>query len=136
MAKTPKVRLYIRIRRSNGTDAFVDPAWNRNRTLREGYALIEGELEHHPKGVYYLRFLRYGKRIWERIGQDADAAVVALRNTEHDLQSMVLGRSAPLPVVSPRTSVSPHLSVPPSVAALEAGVSPDPFPSKTRSSLT
>jgi len=80
MAKTPKVRLYIRIRRSNGTDAFVDPAWNRNRTLREGYALIEGELEHHREGVYYLRFLRNGKRIWERIGQDADVAVVALRN--------------------------------------------------------
>jgi integrase/recombinase XerD len=124
MAKTPKVRLYIRIRRSNGTDAFVDPAWNRKRTLREGYALMEGELEHHPEGVYYLRFLRNGKRVWERIGQDADVAVVALRNTEHDLQSMALGRSAPVPVVSPQTSVSPNLSIPAPVAALEAGFSP------------
>lgn len=34
--KTPKVCLYIRIRRIDGADAFVDPAWNRNRTLREG----------------------------------------------------------------------------------------------------
>jgi hypothetical protein len=89
--KTPKVRLYIRIRRSDGTDAFVDPAWNRNRTLREGYALVEGQPEHHLEGIYYLRFLRNGKRVWEAVGSDANTAIVALRNTEHDLQSIALG---------------------------------------------
>jgi hypothetical protein len=93
MAKAPKVRLYIRIRRSDGTDAFVDPAWNRNRTLREGYARIERQPEHHPEGVYYLRFLRDGKRVWEAVGSDANAAIVALRNTEHDLRSIALGRA-------------------------------------------
>jgi hypothetical protein len=38
--KTPKVRLYIRVRRSDGRYAYHDPAWNRNRTLRANYALV------------------------------------------------------------------------------------------------
>ncbi len=92
--KTHKVRLYLRIRRANGKDAFVDPAWNRNRTLRAGYALVAGNPEHHPEGVYYLRFLRNGKRVWQAVGSDPDAAIVALQNTEHDLRAIVLGRTA------------------------------------------
>jgi integrase/recombinase XerD len=90
--KTPKVRLYLRVRLPQGRNAFVDPAWNRNRTLRAGYAVIEGSAQHHPEGSYYLRFLKDGKRTWQPVGTDADAAVVALRNVEHDLQSIVLGR--------------------------------------------
>jgi hypothetical protein len=75
MAKTPKVRLHIRIRRPDGTDAFVDPAWSRNRTRRAGSALIDGQPEHHVEGIYYLRFLRDGKRVWKAVGSDADAAI-------------------------------------------------------------
>jgi hypothetical protein len=70
--KTPKVRLYIRVRLSDGRDAFVDPAWNRNLTLRAGYALIDGQPEHHIEGIYYLRFLNDGKRVWKAVGSDAD----------------------------------------------------------------
>lgn len=54
--KTPKVRLYIRIRRIDGADAFVDPAWNRNRTLRGGFAVVNGQPEQHSEGIYYLRY--------------------------------------------------------------------------------
>jgi integrase/recombinase XerD len=104
--KTPKVRLYIRVRLPDGCDAFVDPVWNRNRTLRAGYALIDGHPESHPEGSYYLRFLRDGKRVWQPVGPDADAAIVALRNQEHDLQSIALGRSAP--PVKPEPSCHPH----------------------------
>lgn len=93
--KTPKVRLYIRVRLPDGRDSFLDPVWNRNRTLRTGYALVSGAPEHHPEGIYYLRFLRNGKRVWEAVGADADAAIAVLRNKEHDLQSISLGRSAP-----------------------------------------
>jgi len=77
MVKTPKVRLYIRVRRSDGRDSFVDPTWNRNRTLRVGYALIDGQPEHHPEGIYYLRFLRSGKRVWEAVGSDAPGRALA-----------------------------------------------------------
>ena len=93
--KTPKVRLYIRIRRSGGSYAYVDPAWNKNRTLRAGYAVVDGGHESHPEGVYYLRFLCGNKRVWQSIGTEPDAALAALRNKEHDLQAIFLGRSAP-----------------------------------------
>jgi integrase len=68
---------------------FAEPAWNRNRTLRAGYAKLDAK--HHPEGLYYLRFLRAGKRVWESVGREPDAALVALRKTEHELQSMCLG---------------------------------------------
>jgi integrase/recombinase XerD len=91
--KVPKVRIYIRIRHTNGTDAFVEPVWNRNNTLRGGYAIVNGAAEHHPEGVYYLRYKLGGKRRqWVPVGADSDCAIAALRNTEHDLQAIGLGR--------------------------------------------
>ena len=88
--KAPKVRLCIRVRRPDGRHAYVDLVWNRNQTLRSGYALIDGKPECHREGIYYLRFLRDGKRVWRAIGPEADAAVAAL---EFELQSICLGRS-------------------------------------------
>jgi hypothetical protein len=61
--KTPKVRLYIRVRLKHGHYSFLQPVWNRNYTLRASYALVAGKPEYHPEGGYYLRFLRNGKRI-------------------------------------------------------------------------
>lgn len=90
----------------------MDPVWNKNRTRRSGYALTEGQPEQHPEGVYYLRYLRDGKGVWQPVGQSADAAIIALRNTEHDLQSIALGRRTPTPFVSPLGSVSPDWSAP------------------------
>jgi integrase/recombinase XerD len=109
--RSPKVRLYIRVRLHDGRDAFVDPIWNRNRTLRGGYGLIKGQPEHHPEGSYYLRFLRDGKRVWQPVGSAGDAAVAALHNTQRNLQSVALGRSVPVadavpPVSVPESSVS------------------------------
>jgi integrase/recombinase XerD len=72
--KAPKVRLYIRVRLPDGHHAYLKPAWNRNRTLRAGYALVGGQPVAHPDGVYYLRFLRGDKRVWQAIGPDADAS--------------------------------------------------------------
>ena len=108
--RSPKVRLYIRVRLSDGRYRYADPVWNRNRTLRAAYALVGGQPEAHPEGIYYVRFLRGHKRVWRAIGADSDAAVVAVQNLEHDLQSISLGRSAPPSVTSPTpespTSVS------------------------------
>ena len=66
--RSPKVRLYIRVRLRDGRYAYRDPIWNRNRTLRAGYALIGGQPEVHPEGIYYLRFLRGEKRVWRAVG--------------------------------------------------------------------
>ncbi|ADW67170.1 tyrosine-type recombinase/integrase [Granulicella tundricola] len=90
--KAPKVRLYIRIRRPDGSTSYLDPAWNANRTLRRGYATVDGKSVGYPNGSYYLRYLSAGKRLWESVGPDPDGALVALRNKEHDLQALALGR--------------------------------------------
>ncbi len=87
-----KVRLYIRVRLPDGRHSFLEPAWNRNHTLRVGHALVAGKPEHYPGATYYLRFLRNGKRVWQAVGRDPDRALAALRNTEHDLHGAALGR--------------------------------------------
>ena len=99
--RTPKVRPYIRIRSAGGKYTFHDPVWNKNRTLRPAYALVNRQPECHPEGVYYLRYLRGTKRVWHAVGADADAALVALRNKEHDLQAVRLGRSVEEPTSQP-----------------------------------
>jgi integrase/recombinase XerD len=105
--KTHKVRLYIRVRLSDGRYAFLDPVWNRNHTLRAAYVLRNGHPEHHPEGTYYLRFLSSGKRVWQAAGAEADAALAALRNVEHDLRSISLGR------LTPETTARPEVAAPP-----------------------
>ncbi len=99
--KAPKVRLYLRIRRSDGRDAFVEPAWNRNRTLRAAYGVVQGQPEHHPEGSYYVRYLCRGKRVWKSVGPDA--ALAAVRNLQHDLEAFGLGR----PGCHPNLKVEP-----------------------------
>jgi hypothetical protein len=115
-----KVRLYIRVRLPDGRHSFLDPAWNKNHTLRVGHALVAGKPEPFPGATYYLRFLRNDKRVWQRVGRDPDRALVALRNTEHDLHGAALGRgmeNGSRPVESPKpeplhkSEVSPTVSV-------------------------
>lgn len=116
--RTPKVRLYIRVRLCDGRHAYQAPVWNRNRTLRPGYAMVGEQPEFHPEGIYYLRFLRGCKRIRRAIGPDADAAIVALQNTEHDLRSISLGRSAAgfTPQLAPDSAPSPAPASPAGVS--------------------
>ncbi len=126
--KAPKVRLYVRVRHSDGRYSYLDPAWNRNRTLRAGYALVAGQPEHHPEGVYYLRFLQGSKRVWQSVGPQPDRAQAALRNTEHDLDSIALGRVAEPAPVSQLPPTSNHIPLaaptPRPVAAPAANGSP------------
>lgn len=96
--QTPKVRLYIRVRRSDGRHSFLEPARTRNHILRAGYALVGGQPEYHPEAIYYLRYLQGAKRTWQAVGPDPDRAIVALRNTQHDLEARALGRKVPNPV--------------------------------------
>jgi hypothetical protein len=98
---TPQVRLYIRIRRSDGRHTFEDLVSNRNRTLRVHYAVVQGRPEHHPEGRFYLRYLHNKKRIWQSVGSNGDVALVALLNTQHDLESASLGRIAAAPPFAP-----------------------------------
>ncbi len=55
--------------------------------------MIAGQAEYHPEAVYYLRYLKLGKRVWQNVGPEPDDALVAFRNVEHQ-QAVMLGRSA------------------------------------------
>jgi hypothetical protein len=41
--RTPKVQVLIRVRLRSGQYAYAKPARNRNRTLGQGYALVDGD---------------------------------------------------------------------------------------------
>ena len=78
--KSPKVSLYLRVRNADGQSVYAKAFWNKNHTLRSGYA--ESDSRHHPEGVYYLRFLQNGKRVWKSVGREPDAALTALQRTD------------------------------------------------------
>ena len=54
--------------------------------------------------------MRHGKRVWQSVGPDADVALTTLRNVEHDLAAVALGRS-----VSLLTAKADEAIVPPAV---------------------
>jgi hypothetical protein len=66
----PIVRLKIRVRLSNGKRAYVDPVLSPNGKLKPLYALVDGKPEYHPEGVYHLRYVNGGKRVWDAVGND------------------------------------------------------------------
>jgi integrase len=75
--------------------------------------LVAGQTNHCPDATYYLRFLRNGKRVWQAVGRDPDRALAALRNAEHDLQAIGLGRK-PLNIASDWQCTNPGPSPSPS----------------------
>jgi integrase len=69
-----KVRLYIRIRLTNGARPYANPVYSANKKLKPFYALVAGKPEHHPEGVYHLRYRKNGKLVWESVGTDPQTA--------------------------------------------------------------
>jgi integrase/recombinase XerD len=87
----PAVRLKIRVRLSNGSRTYVDPVFSPNGKLKPLYAVINGKPEHHPEGIYNLRYVKGDKRVWHAVGNDAQLALTAKLRVEHKLQSVSLG---------------------------------------------
>src|SRR5271154_6042760 len=103
----PAVRLKIRVRLSNGSRAYVDPVYSSNGKLKPLYAVVKGKPEHHPEGVYNLRYLKAGKRVWDAVGADPQLALTAKLRVEHRLQAVSLGLTEPDPVkTSGKTSLA------------------------------
>jgi hypothetical protein len=94
----PAVRLKIRVRLSNGSRTYVDPVYSSNGKLKPLYAVVDGKPEHHPEGVYNLRYLKTGKRVWDAVGVDPQVALTAKLRVEHRLQAVALGLAEPDPV--------------------------------------
>jgi integrase len=95
----PTVRLKIRVKLLNGSRAYLDPVLSPNGKLKPLYALVDGKPAHHPEGVYNLRYLKGGKRVWEPVGNDPQVAMTAQLRVEHRLQAVALGLTAPDPIV-------------------------------------
>lgn len=52
----------------------------------------------HPEGIYNLRYLKAGKRVWDAVGADPQLALTAKLRVEHKLQAVSLGLTEPDPV--------------------------------------
>jgi integrase/recombinase XerD len=94
----PAVRLKIRVRLSNGSRPYVDPVFSSNGKLKPLYAVVNGKPEHHPEGVYNLRYVKADKRVWDAVGTDAQLAMTAKLRVEHKLQAISLGIADPDPI--------------------------------------
>jgi hypothetical protein len=72
-----KVRLYIRPVLKDGSCPFAGPVFSANHKLKNGWAIIDGQPQRFKKYGYYLRYVRDGKRVWESVGVDSQAALAA-----------------------------------------------------------
>jgi integrase len=87
----PKVRLYVRVVLPDGKRPFLDPVYSANQKLKEAWAIQDGKPQQFDDATYYLRYAKGGKRIYERLGSDAQQALVAKRRTELRFQAAADG---------------------------------------------
>jgi hypothetical protein len=92
----PAVLLKIRVRLSNGSRAYVDPVFSFNGKLKPHYALVDSKPD--PEGIYNLRYVKGGRRIWDAVGTDPQVALTAKLRVEHKLQAISLGLTDPDPI--------------------------------------
>ena len=65
--KLQKVSVYIRIRLTDGSQPYCPAIWESKKRLRPHWCLVHGKPEHHPEGVYHVRYRINGKPIWEKV---------------------------------------------------------------------
>ncbi len=95
--------LYIRITTKYGRNSYCKPVYLSKGRLKPHYAMVDGEPEHHPEGVYYIRFgTGGGKQRFESVGMDAFVALDKLGEAQRGLReqqrhpgSAVLRNTAP-----------------------------------------
>lgn len=117
-----KVVLLLRIRRGDGERVYANPSIAKNGKIKPLAADIKGKVEHHPEGVYVLRYREEGRVTYRQVGADPDAAQTAKLRLELELRSkadavVAVAGGAPIanyePLSSPATtartpSVPPH----------------------------
>lgn len=89
--KSPVVRLKIRVRLPDGSRPYLDPVLSTNKKLKPLFALVNGQPEHHPEGVYHLRYVKGKKRIWEKVGSDAQYALTVKTKRENLMRAVSEG---------------------------------------------
>jgi integrase/recombinase XerD len=79
--------LYIRITTKYGRNSYCKPVYLSKGRLKPHYAMVDGEPEHHPEGVYYIRFgTGGGKQRFESVGMDAFVALDKLGEAQRGLR--------------------------------------------------
>jgi hypothetical protein len=102
--------LLLRIRRPGGQWTYANPAYSGNNRLKALHAVVAcangtDKHEHHPEGVYYIRFTAQGKRHFERVGCNPDDAKAALARQEYLLKGLAVGVQSPeSPASAPNTT--------------------------------
>jgi integrase/recombinase XerD len=104
-----QVTLYVRVSLPGGKRPYLDPVYAANKKLKEGWAVLDGKPQRFADAAYYLRYLRNGKRVFERIGTRADDASAAKIRTEIGLQASANGieiaTSASAPIAPTTTDI-------------------------------
>jgi integrase len=78
--------LYIRITK-NGRDSFRKPVYQSKGRIKPQYAMVNGEPEHHPEGVYHVRFgTDGGKQPFVSVGKDPYVALDKLEEKKRWLR--------------------------------------------------
>ena len=89
---TPKVVLLLRIRTRDGKRTYVRPVVNGSQNLRALWGIVNNTPEHHPEGMYYLRYtVANGRRAWEHVGQNLNDAIAAQLRRERILAAQAVG---------------------------------------------
>jgi hypothetical protein len=98
--KVPIVRLKIRVRLPDGSRPYLDPVFAANSKLKPSFALLNDKPTHCPDGVYHLRYLKGGTRVWEAVGSDAQFAL----GQQQKRQMMLGARAVGVAVVEDKPS--------------------------------
>jgi integrase/recombinase XerD len=90
--------LYIRITTKDGKKPYCKPVYLTKGRLKPLCAMVDGEPEHHPEGVYYIRFgTDGGKQPFEPVGNDPYVALDKLAEKERSLRQRERGVVPPTP---------------------------------------
>jgi len=84
--------LYLRVTTKDGKAPFCKPVYLSKGRLKPHYAIVNRRPEHHPEGVYYVRFGRKGrKQKFVSVGNDPYVALDKLAEKERWLRDRERG---------------------------------------------
>jgi hypothetical protein len=90
------VTLYLRIKTADGKKPFCKPVYLAKGRLKPLYAFVDGEPEHRPEGVYYMRFgADSGKQPMVPLGTDPYLALDKVAEKERWLRDRERGVVTP-----------------------------------------
>jgi hypothetical protein len=79
--------LYLRITATGGRKSYCKPVYLSKGRHKPQFAMVNDEAEHHPEGVYYLRFgVDGGKQQFVLIGKDSFVALDKLAEKQRWLR--------------------------------------------------